>query len=322
MIHIGIIGGAGAVGGELCRVLLNHPEADLVFVNSVSHAGEFLTDVHGGIFDETDLCFTEDMPFEEADVVFVCPEYGKSSLFLTGHYIPADVHIIDLTQDFTPTADSNEYIYGLPELHRAQIINASHVANPGDLATGAQLGLLPLAEAGLLHDCVSVHSITGACRHAESAPQKGWRTLTPGGMSLLHAFEQEACDETLHTLCQLQPDFCGDMDWISYRGGFPRGIFTTVTVSCQMPMDEIAGYYRDFYSEASFTHYTDEPLDIRQVTNTNKCLIHAERHRDKLIVTTCIDHLLKGAVGQAVQNMNLMFGFEETTGLRLKASIC
>lgn len=321
MIHIGIIGGAGYAGGELCRILLNHPEADLVFVNSINNAGKLLTDIHGGLFDETDLCFTEEMPFEQADVVFVCSEYGKSNQFLSEHYIPADVHIIDMTQDFSPTEEHNDYVYGLPELNRPQIINASHLTNPGDLSTGVLLGLLPLAEAGLLHCDISVHSIVGTSGHSESNPLKGWKSQLKDGMSILQSFDQEQLTETMHSLTSLQPDFVGNLDWISYRGGFPRGIFTTEIMTCNTPMDEIAGYYRDFYSEASFTHYSDEPLDIRQVVNTNKCLIHAERHRDKLIVTTCIDNLLKGSAGQAIQNMNLMFGFEETTGLRLKASV-
>ena len=321
MINIGIIGGAGYTGGELCRVLLNHPEADLVFVNSNNYAGRLLTDIHGGLFDETDLCFTDEMPFEEADVVFVCSEYGKSNQFLSEHYIPADVHIIDLTQDFTPASDEYDYVYGLPEMNRAQIINASHVTNPGDLATSIQLGLLPLAEAGLLQGNLSVHAFVGTSGHAESAQMEGWKARMQGGMSILQAFDHEQVPEIQHSIHQLQPDFEGEIDLVTYRGGFPRGIFTTEIVSCDRPMDEIAGYYRDFYSEASFTHFTDEPIDIRQVVNTNKCLIHAERHRDKLMITTCIDNLLKGAAGQAVQNMNLMFGFEETTGLRLKASV-
>ena len=321
MINIGIIGGAGYTGGELCRLLLNHPEAELVFVNSIHHAGRLLTDVHGGLFDETDLYFTEDMPFEEADVVFVCSEYGKSNNFLSEHYIPADVHIIDLTQDFSPSSEDDDYAYGLPELNRAQIINASLVTNPGDLATGVQLGLLPLAEAGLLNGNLSVHAVIGTSGYTETAPQEGWKSNTQGVMSIYQAFEHEQLPEINHSLTLLQPDFNGQLDLITYRGGFPRGIFTTEVIPCEMPMDEIAGYYRDFYSEASFTHYIDEPIDIRQVVNTNKCLIHAERHRDKLMVTTCIDNLLKGSAGQAVQNMNLMFGLEETTGLRLKASV-
>ena len=321
MINIGIIGGAGYTGGELCRVLLNHPEADVVFVNSINHTGQLLTDIHGGLFDETDLCFTDDMPFDEADVVFVCPEYGKSKAFLSEHYIPADVHIIDMTQDFSSTADDNDFVYGLPELNRAQIINASHVTNPGELATGVQLGLLPLAEAGLLHGDISVNAIVGLSGHAETSIPQGWKSNIQGGMSIFRAFEQEQAVEIEHSLALLQPDFDGQTDIICYRGSFSRGIFTTIVVGCDTPMDEIAGYYNDFYSEASFTHFTDEPIDIRQVVNTNKCLIHAERHRNKLLITTCIDNLLKGSAGQAVQNMNLMFGFEETTGLRLKASV-
>ena len=319
MIRIGIIGGAGYTAGELCRLLLNHPEAELTFVNSESHAGHLLSDVHEGLLGETDLYFTHELPFDEVDVVFFCFGHGKSMQFLSEHYLPADVRIVDLAQDFRLAAEENDYVYGLPELNRAQIGSALHVANPGCFATCIQLGLLPLAEAGLLHGDIAVNAITGSTGAGvkpSATTHFSWRT---GNMSIYKAFEHQHVPEIVQSIRQLQPSFDGEIDFIPYRGDFPRGIFATMVVKCDEPIEEVESYYRDFYSEASFTHYVERPIDLKQVVNTNKCLIHAERHRDKLLVTSCIDNLLKGASGQAVQNMNLMFGLEENTGLQLKA---
>lgn len=318
MIKIGIIGGAGYTAGELIRILLNHPEAEIVFVNSESNAGNLLTDVHEGLYGETDLRFTDQLPFDEVDVVFFCFGHGKSTQFLADHYIPADVRIIDLAQDFRLEAEDNDYVYGLPELNRSKIINTLHVANPGCFATCIQLGLLPLAEAGLLSGDISVNAITGSTGAGVkpgSTTHFSWRT---GNMSIYKAFQHQHVPEILQSLHHLQSDWTGEIDFIPYRGDFPRGIFATEVVKCDAPIEEIESCYRDFYDEAPFTHYVSKALDLKQVVNTNKCLIHAERHRDKLLVTACIDNLLKGASGQAVQNMNLMFGLEETTGLLLK----
>lgn len=318
MIRIGIIGGAGYTAGELCRILLNHPEAEIVFVNSESNAGNLLAEVHEGLYGETDMRFTDQLPFDQVDVVFFCFGHGKSTKFLAEHYIPADVRIIDLAQDFRLESDDNDYIYGLPELNHSKIQNALHVANPGCFATCLQLGLLPLAEAGLLHGDVMVNAITGSTGAGVkpgATTHFSWRS---GNMSIYKAFEHQHVPEIKQSLRQLQPSFDSEIDFIPYRGDFPRGIFATEVIKCEAPIDEIEGYYHDFYSEAPFTFYIDKPVDLKQVVNTNKCLIHAERHHDKLLVTSCIDNLLKGASGQAVQNMNLMFGLEETTGLRLK----
>ena len=318
MIRIGIIGGAGYTAGELCRILLNHPEAEIVFVNSESNAGNLLTDVHEGLYGETDIRFTDQLPFDEVDVVFFCFGHGKSTQFLAEHYIPANVRIIDLAQDFRLAAEDNDYVYGLPELNRSQIRNTLHVANPGCFATCIQLGLLPLAEAGLLNDDISVNAITGSTGAGVkpgATTHFSWRS---GNMSIYKAFEHQHVPEIKQSLQQLQPSFGGEIDFIPYRGDFPRGIFATEVVKSSAPIDEVEAYFRDFYSEAPFTHYVEKAIDLKQVVNTNKCLIHVEKYRDKLLVTTCIDNLLKGASGQAVQNMNLMFGLEEDTGLRLK----
>lgn len=318
MIRIGIIGGAGYTAGELCRLLLNHPEAEIVFINSESNAGNLITDVHEGLYGETDMRFTDELPFEDVDVVYFCFGHGKSTQFLTDHYIPADVRIIDLAQDFRLAAEGNDYVYGLPEVNRTAILGAQHVANPGCFATCIQLGLLPLADAGLLQGDVSVNAITGSTGAGvkpSSTTHFSWRS---GNMSIYKAFQHQHVPEIVQSLQQLQPSFEGAIDFIPYRGDFPRGIFATEVITCDVPEEEIADLYRDFYSDAPFTHYVDRAVDLKQVVNTNKCLIHAERHGNKLLVTSVIDNLLKGASGQAVQNMNLMFELEEDAGLRLK----
>lgn len=318
MIRIGIIGGAGYTAGELCRLLLNHPEAEIVFINSESNAGNLITDVHEGLYGETDMRFTDELPFEDVDVVYFCFGHGKSIQFLTDHYIPADVRIIDLAQDFRLATEGNDYVYGLPELNRTAILGVQHVANPGCFATCIQLGLLPLADAGLLQGDVSVNAITGSTGAGvkpSSTTHFSWRS---GNMSIYKAFQHQHVPEIVQSLQQLQPSFEGAIDFIPYRGDFPRGIFATEVITCDAPEEEIADLYRDFYSDAPFTHYVDRAVDLKQVVNTNKCLIHAERHGNKLLVTSVIDNLLKGASGQAVQNMNLMFELEEDAGLRLK----
>lgn len=320
MIRIGIVGGAGYTAGELCRLLLNHPDAEMVFVNSGSHAGCKLSDVHGGIYGETDLRFTGELPLENVDVVFLCFGHGKSSQFLSENYIPAGVRIIDFAQDFRLAAEDNDFVYGLPELNRTQISSALHVANPGCFATCLQLGLLPLADAGLLKGDVTANAITGSTGagvRPVATTHFSWRS---DNVSVYKAFEHQHVPEILQSLHQLQPGYGGKMDFVPWRGGFPRGIFATEVLACDTPLEDVEELFHDFYSEAPFTHYVSRPIDLKQVVNTNKCLIHAERHRDKLLVTACIDNLLKGASGQAVQNMNLMFGLEETTGLRLKSS--
>lgn len=319
MIKIGIVGGAGYAAGELCRLLLNHPEAEIVFINSESNAGNLIADVHEGLLGETNMRFTNELPFADVDVVFFCFGHGKSSQFLHDNYIPADVRVIDLAQDFRLACDDNDYVYGLPELNRSRIGNAMHVANPGCFATCIQLGLLPLAEAGLLKGDIFVNAITGATGAGvkpSATTHFAWRS---GNMSIYKAFGHQHVPEIMQSLHSLQPDFDGRVEFIPYRGDFPRGIFATEVVHTDAPIEDIVQSYKDFYGDAPFTHYVECSLDMKQVVNTNKCLIHAEKHDDKVLITSCIDNLLKGASGQAVQNMNLMFGLEETTGLQLKS---
>lgn len=318
LIKVGIIGGAGYTAGELLRLLLNHPAVEIVFVNSESNAGNLITDVHAGLWGETDLRFTDQLPFEDVDVVYFCFGHGKSTQFLAEHYIPADVRIIDLAQDFRLAADDNDYVYGLPELNGLQLQGAQHVANPGCFATCIQLGLLPLAANGWLDGDISVNAITGSTGAGvkpSATTHFSWRT---GNLSIYKAFRHQHIPEIMQSLHRLQPSFDGAVDFIPYRGDFPRGIFATLVARCDKSEDEIIEAYKNFYAEASFTHYVDRPLDLKQVVNTNKCLVHVDKYGEKVLVTSCIDNLLKGASGQAVQNMNLMFGLEETAGLRLK----
>jgi N-acetyl-gamma-glutamyl-phosphate reductase len=319
LIKVGIVGAAGYTAGELIRLLLNHPAAEIVFAHSESNAGNAVTDVHAGLYGETDLHFTDQLPFEEVDVVFFCFGHGKSTQFLAEHYIPADVRIIDLAQDFRLANDEHDYVYGLPELNALQLQGAQHIANPGCFATCIQLALLPLAAAGLLDGDVMVNAITGSTGAGvkpSATTHFSWRS---GNMSIYKAFEHQHVPEILQSLHKLQPSFDGAIDFIPYRGDFPRGIFCTAVVRAEVDTHQVVGLYKDFYADAVFTHYVDRPIDMKQVVGTNKCLVHVDVHGDKILVTSCIDNLLKGASGQAVQNMNLMFGLEENCGLQLKS---
>lgn len=327
MIKIGILGAAGYTGGELIRLLLNHPEAEIVFANSGSNAGNKVADVHGGLLGETDMEFTDQMPFDEVDVVFFCFGHGKSEEFLKENDIPANVKIIDLAQDFRIAAPTHDYVYGLPEIHKADIQQCQHLANPGCFATCIQLGLLPLAKAGLLKYDVSVNAITGstgAGQKPTGTTHFSWRN---NNMSVYKVFTHQHLHEIRQSLTELQGTLDASIDFIPYRGDFPRGIFCTEVVkfdgeegSATNPTGEqLAQMYKDFYADAAFTHYVDKAIDMKQVVNTNKCLVHVDKFGNKAVITSTIDNLLKGAVGQAVQNMNLMFGIDECAGLRLKA---
>lgn len=332
MIRIGILGGAGYTAGELIRLLLHHPEAQLVFVNSESNAGNLLTDVHEGLYGDTDMRFTSEMPFDAVDVVFFCFGHGKSEVFLREHHIPATVKIIDLAQDFRLAAskpydptqpytpDNHDFVYGLPEINRQRIAAARHVANPGCFATCIQLGLLPAAHMLLIDNDVMVNAITGSTGAGVkpgATTHFSWRT---DNLSVYKAFRHQHVPEIRQSLKQEQASFSAAIDFIPYRGNFARGIFATEVLRTQAQADAIVDGYKAFYAHEPFTHYVDKPLDMKQVVNTNKALVHCDVIDDKLLVTACIDNLLKGAVGQAVQNMNLMFGISETTGLGLKPS--
>ena len=319
MIKIGILGAAGYTGGELIRLLLNHPEAEIVFANSESNAGNLVSDVHEGLIGDTDLKFTDQMPFDDVDVIFFCFGHGKSEQFLKEHTIPAKVKIIDLAQDFR-IKGSHDYVYGLPEINKSEIAKAQHVANPGCFATCIQLGLLPAAKMGLLKYDVAVNAITGSTGAGQkpgATTHFSWRN---NNLSIYKPFTHQHLAEIRQSLIQLQGSLDVDIDFIPYRGDFARGIFCTEVIRTKANAEEVIEGYKDFYRNAAFTHYSEKAIDLKQVVNTNKCLVHIDAVDNKLLVTTAIDNLLKGAVGQAVQNMNLMFGIDETAGLRLKAS--
>jgi len=343
MIKIGILGAAGYTGGELIRLLINHPEADIVFANSESNAGNFVCDVHEGLIGETDLRFTAEMPFDKVDVVFFCFGHGKSEAFLKEHAIPDNVKIIDMAQDFRIAAPTHDYVYGLPEIHKAQIKACRHLANPGCFATCVQLGLLPLAKAGLLNYDVAVNAITGstgAGQKPSATTHFSWRN---NNMSIYKVFTHQHLHEICQSLNELKPNnapvFADTLvaqpkddeitvDFIPYRGDFARGIFCTEVVrfdgdegSATNPTaEQLSALYKEFYKDAAFTHYSDRDIDLKQVVNTNKALVHIDKFGNKAVITSMIDNLLKGAVGQAVQNMNLMFGIDENMGLNLKAN--
>ena len=319
MIKAGILGAAGYTGGELIRLLLNHPEAEIVFANSESNAGNLVSDVHEGLIGDTDLKFTDEMPFDQVDVVFFCFGHGKSEQFLKEHSIPANVKIIDLAQDFRIKGD-HDYVYGLPEINKAAIQKAQHVANPGCFATAIQVALLPAAKMGLLKKDVAVNAITGSTGAGQkpgATTHFSWRN---NNLSIYKAFTHQHLAEIKQSLVQVQGSLDADIDFIPYRGDFARGIFCTAVIKTQTEGSDIVAAYKDFYKEAAFTHYSDKAIDLKQVVNTNKALVHVDCFEGKVLVTTAIDNLLKGAVGQAVQNMNLMFGLDESSGLRLKAS--
>ena len=320
MIKVGIIGGAGYTAGELIRLLLLHPEVEIKFIHSTSNAGNNITDVHGGLLGETDLVFTDELPFEEIDLLFFCTAHGDTRKFMDSHALPDELKVIDLSMDYRLKSNSHDFIYGLPELNRRNTCKSRYVANPGCFATCIELGLLPLAKEHLLKGDISVNAITGSTGAGvkpSSTTHYSWRD---NNISIYKPFEHQHVPEIMQSIKQLQPDFDGSIDFIPYRGCFPRGIFATLVVKCDLDIETLYNLYTAYYERDSFTHVVERPIDLKQVVNTNKCLIHLEKHGDMLLITSCIDNLLKGASGQAVHNMNLLFNLEETTGLNLKAT--
>lgn len=319
MIKAGIIGGAGYAAGELCRILLNHPEAEIAFVHSESSAGRLLSDVHEGLLGETGMRFTGRLPLEESDVVFLCSGHGKSAQFLAGHPIPPNVRIIDLSQDFRLAAPGNDFVYGLPELRRRDIAGAARVANPGCFASCIQLALLPLARAGALEGDIYINALTGSTGAGvkpTAATHFSWRT---GNISTYKVFCHQHLPEIRQSLLQLQPGFAGSLDFVPCRGDFARGIFAVIFMHSGLSQEEIDECYA-VYGGEPFTRYVTCDIDLKQVVNTNRALVNARKYGGRLLITSVIDNLLKGAAGQAVENMNIMFGIPETAGLRLKAS--
>ncbi len=318
MIKVGIIGGAGYTAGELLRILVNHPEVEIVFVHSTSNAGNFLYDVHGGLFGDTQLRFSDSYDLSAVDVLFLCSAHGKSREFWAENARPAGLKVVDLAQDYRD--ESEGYVYGLPEWQRDKILGADKIANPGCFATAIQLALLPLAAAGLLKSTVHVTAITGSTGAGvkpSATTHFSWRT---DNLSTYKVFEHQHLKEIGRNLGILQGADGIDIQFVPMRGDFARGIFASVTVETTLTGEEALKLYQDYYAGAAFTFVSDRPVDLKQVVNTNKAIVAPEVHGGTLVVSSVIDNLLKGASGQAVQNMNLIFGIPETTGLKLKAS--
>ena len=320
MIKIGIIGGAGYTAGELIRLLIYHPEAEIVFINSQSNAGRKITDVHGGLLSETDLKFTDQLPLDTIDVLFFCMGHGDTRRFLESHTLPEGLKVIDLSMDYRLKDESHDFVYGLPELNRRATCSAQHVANPGCFATAIQLALLPLAKHLMLNDDVMVTAITGSTGAGVKPQATSHFSWRDNNLSVYKAFQHQHVPEIKQSIKQLQQSFDHEIDFIPVRGDFPRGIFAMVTVKSKLEIEELYRIYTEYYENDSFTHVVRENIDLKQEVNTNKCLLHLEKNGDKLLIISCIDNLLKGASGTAVHNMNLMFNLEEKVGLQLKPS--
>lgn len=318
MIKAGIIGGAGYTAGELLRILVNHPDVEIVFVHSSSNAGNKLYDVHEGLFGDTELCFASEYDLNAVDVLFLCSAHGKSAEFWQENERPEKLKVIDLAQDFRD--ESNGYVYGLPELQKEKILKADLIANPGCFATAIQLAILPLAATGLLESDVEITAITGSTGAGVkpgATTHFSWRN---NNISAYKVFEHQHLKEIGRNVRGLQDSWNGELNFVPVRGDFARGIFASVYTDCKLSEEEAVKLYKDYYSDSAFTFVSDKAVDLKQVVNTNKCVISLQKHGNKLVVASVIDNLLKGASGQAVQNMNLVFGLDEKAGLNLKAS--
>lgn len=318
MIKVGIIGGAGYTAGELLRILINHPDAEIAFVQSSSNAGNPVTDVHIDLLGETDLIFTGEMPFENADVIFLCMGHGKSVEFMEQNQLPESLKVIDLSHDFRLKREGNNFVYGLPELNRDQIKQADFIANPGCFATGIQLALLPLAANGLLNDEVHVQAITGstgAGQKPTSTSHFSWRN---NNLSAYKVFQHQHEGEILQSLKQLQTSFSNDFNFVPIRGNHTRGIFVSAYTNFAGTLEDANTLYKEYYNGHPFAFVVENNPSVKQVVNTNKAVVYLEKHGKKLVMISVTDNLIKGASGQAVQNMNLMFRLNEKAGLNLK----
>lgn len=325
-INIGIIGGAGYTGGELIRLLINHPEARISMIHSRSNAGKPVSSIHQDLVGETELAFTDDSsPLKKGsiDILILCLGHGESRKFLAENKIADNIKIIDLANDFRLTAQSNsgnrQFVYGLPELNREKIKTAQNIANPGCFATAIQLGLLPLAKAGLLADIYTtgITGSTGAGQSLAATSHFSWRA---NNIQAYKTLTHQHLGEIGESLFQLQPVNDVDVHFVPWRGDFTRGIFISSTLHCEESLEEMYTLFEEFYKGHPFTSVSKEPIFLKQVVNTNKAVIQLEKAGSKLVVHSAIDNLLKGASGQAVQNMNLVSGLDETTGLKLKAN--
>lgn len=321
-INVGIIGGAGYTGGELIRLLLNHPVANISFIHSRSNAGKPVHSIHQDLLGETALTFTGEFS-NDIDVLILCLGHGESKKFLEENVIDEKVKIIDLANDFRLQGSSSignrQFVYGLPELNKEKIKAAQNVANPGCFATAIQLGLLPMAEAGSLDEVYTtgITGSTGAGQSLSATSHFSWRA---NNIQAYKTLTHQHLGEIGESLTQLQTKGAIDLSFVPWRGDFTRGIFISSTLHCELSLEELYTMYQDFYRDHPFTVVSKDPMFLKQVVNTNKAVIQLEKAGTKLVVHSAIDNLLKGASGQAVQNMNLLFGLDETTGLKLKAN--
>ena len=318
MIKIGIIGGAGYTAGELIRILVNHADAEIVFVQSSSNAGNLVTSVHDDLAGETDLQFTAEMQLEMVDMVFLCMGHGKSVEFMQKNNLPSSLKVIDLSHDFRLKREGNEFVYGLPELNRDKIKSAKYIANPGCFATGIQLALLPLAANNLLTGEVHVQAITGSTGAGQKPTETSHFSWRSGNVSAYKIFEHQHEGEILQSLKLLQPGFDNEFNFVPIRGNHTRGIFVSAYTKYSGSLEEAKNLFHSYYAGHPFVVVSEVNPGVKQVVNTNKAVVYLEKHGDKLVVISVTDNLLKGASGQAVQNMNLMFGLDEKTGLNLK----
>lgn len=321
-INIGIVGGAGYTGGELLRILLNHPFVNVTFVHSNSQAGKPVWSTHTDLLGDTDLLFTGDAMADlltpgNVDAIFLCSGHGASVTFMADNDVSDDITVIDLSADFRDEHD--DFVYGLPELQRERIQEATRIANPGCFATSIELALLPLAKAGLLTDDVQVSAITGSTGAGQALSPTTHFSWRNNNVSVYKAFTHQHLAEIRQSLTTLDPDFKSAINFVPYRGDFTRGIMANVYTPFSGTREEAKELYRTYYAGHPFTHLSDAPIDVKQVVNTNKCFVHLELHDGQLLITSVIDNLTKGASGQAVQNLNLVFGLPEDTGLRLKS---
>ncbi|MDM8158705.1 N-acetyl-gamma-glutamyl-phosphate reductase [Labilibaculum sp. K2S] len=317
MVNIGIIGGAGYTAGELLRILIWHPQANISFVQSTSHMGHPVSDVHRDLLGDTDLSFSE-ADYKTIDVLFICSGHGKTKLFLEENNLPETVKIIDLSTDFRPRTNNKGFVYGLPEINKDKISNADKIANPGCFATCIELGLLPLAKENKLKEEVHVNAITGSTGAGQNPTSTSHFSWKNNNVSVYKAFTHQHLEEITETVLQLQPGFNKEINFIPVRGNFSRGIMATIYTDCDWSVEEAVEKYKIYYKNHPFVSISNTSPDVKQVVNTNKCVLYLEKHGSKLMIISVIDNLLKGASGQAVQNMNLLFGMPEILGLGLK----
>ena len=317
---VGIVGGAGYTAGELIRILLNHPFVEIGWVHSQSQSGKPVTSIHQDLLGDTDLIFTNTLDWDVTNVLFLCSGHGASKAFLEQESVPSHVKIVDLSHDYRIANPDHDFVYGLPELYKNRIKEANHIANPGCFATCIQLGVLPLAYGEWLQEDVHVNAITGSTGAGQQPTATSHFSWRNNNISVYKPFSHQHLAEIMQSIGGLQPDYTGKLQFLPVRGNFTRGIFASLYTKVAASLEEVKAVYQKFYQDAPFVQLSDENPHLKLVVNTNKCIIHLQKHEDTLLIISMIDNLLKGASGQAVQNMNLMMGWEETTALRLKSS--